>query len=79
MSDSYSWRIKMTRDRRPLISSLIIELNFRNPDYRGQHRARPGAFFDALADAYEANPEAVVATFRSMGIVGSGLPKTNDT
>lgn len=76
MKDSVkSYKPKLAGNSRDPLFDLAADLDF-YVDHIGVHYGRPAAveMLNALAAAYRANPTAVAAALRGLGIVGEGKP-----
>ena len=75
MTKSYVYNVRIKPETLPELQKLSNGLDFRNqnPGYR-HGQPSPAALLDALAAAYRANPTAVTAALRGLGVVGQAEP-----
>jgi len=66
---TYIYHAKIKRESLPPLQDLARQLGFLNTT-GGSYDASPPELFDALAAAYERNPEEVVSALKALGVGG---------
>jgi hypothetical protein len=67
---SYAWLAKIKQETLGSLQDLALDLGFRNTT-GGPYAASPPELLDALAAAYERDPEAVTAALRALGVTNT--------